>query len=119
MKIFFILVLLLGTWSLAYSQQSPADNPNSRDPEIKQEQNTSLPSVKKHRDGKNQFEKYHDVKVEEYQKRMAAVAKKYRKMEKEMKKPQYSNPLYFGHKKMPKKRPPGKKKFCSECGMKH
>ena len=37
----------------------------------------------------------------------------------EMEKPQYSDPSYFGHKKKPKKRPPGKKKFCKECGMYH
>jgi len=36
-----------------------------------------------------------------------------------MKKPQYSDPTYFGHKKKPKKRPPGKKKFCKECGIYH
>jgi hypothetical protein len=41
------------------------------------------------------------------------------KMEYEMEKPQYKDPLYFGHKRKPKKRPPGKQKFCKECGMKH
>ena len=40
-------------------------------------------------------------------------------MAKEMEKPQYSDPTYFGHKKPPKKRPVGKKKFCKECGMSH
>ena len=34
-------------------------------------------------------------------------------------KPQYSNPLYFGHKKKPKKRKRGKQKVCKECGIKH
>jgi len=43
----------------------------------------------------------------------------YQKMEYEMEKPQYKDPLYFGHKKKPKKRPPGKQKYCKECGMKH
>lgn len=60
-----------------------------------------------------------DKKVEEYEKRMEDNVKKHMKAEKEMKKPQYSNPTYFGHKKKPKKRPPGKKKFCKECGMYH
>jgi len=60
-----------------------------------------------------------DKKVEEYEKRMEQNAKKNEKMAKEMKKPQYSDPSYFGHKKKPKKRPPGKKKFCKECQMYH
>lgn len=60
-----------------------------------------------------------DKKVEEYEKRMQDNVKKHKKMEKEMRKPQYSDPTYFGHKKKPKKRPQGKKKFCKECGLKH
>ncbi|MEL6556797.1 MAG: hypothetical protein AAFQ94_01350 [Bacteroidota bacterium] len=34
-------------------------------------------------------------------------------------KPQYSDPSYFGHRRKPKKRPPGKKKFCKECHIVH
>lgn len=60
-----------------------------------------------------------DKKVDEYYARMEENQKKYAKMEKEMKKPQYSDPTYFGHKHPPKKRPPGKKKFCKVCGMWH
>jgi len=60
-----------------------------------------------------------DEKIKEYEKRMETNAKKRKKMEKEMEKPQYSDPTYFGHKKPPKKRKPGKKKFCKECGMRH
>lgn len=58
-------------------------------------------------------------KREDFYDRMEANAKKYKKMQKEMEKPQYSDPMYFGHKKKPKKRPPGKRKFCKECGMVH
>jgi len=50
---------------------------------------------------------------------MEEVAKEKRKMQKEMEKPQYSNPTYFGHKKPPKKRPLHKRKFCDECGIVH
>lgn len=38
---------------------------------------------------------------------------------KDMKKPQYTEKMYFGHKKTPKKRPIGKRKHCKECGLKH
>lgn len=51
--------------------------------------------------------------------RMEQVAKAHRKAEKEMLKPQYSDPSYFGHKKPPKRRPAGKLKYCKECGLRH
>ena len=56
---------------------------------------------------------------EEYEDRMKENMKKARKEGRMSAKPQYSNPLYFGHKKPPKKRPPGKKKFCKECHIVH
>lgn len=56
---------------------------------------------------------------EEYYERMADVAKERRKAEKIMTKPQYSDPMYFGHKRPPKKRKPSKMKFCKECGIRH
>jgi hypothetical protein len=56
---------------------------------------------------------------QEYYERMARLFKEKEKSEKEMAKPQYSNPMYFGHKRPPKKHKPGKMKFCKECGMKH
>ncbi len=61
----------------------------------------------------------HEQKVAEFDARMKANAKAKAKMEKEMQKPQYSDPSYFGHKKKPKKRPVGKRKFCQECGIVH
>ncbi|VXD13504.1 conserved hypothetical protein [Marinoscillum sp. 108] len=57
--------------------------------------------------------------VAEFRKRIANTTRKKAKMEKKAAKPQYSDPLYFGHKKPPKKRPNGKKKFCKECGLTH
>lgn len=68
---------------------------------------------------KKSLNKHFDQKKEEFYERMEVNAKKREKMAKEMKKPQYSDPMYFGHKRPPKKRPPGKKKFCKECKMKH
>ena len=50
---------------------------------------------------------------------MLAVAKERDKAEREMAKPQYSNPMYFGHKRPPKKHKPGKMKYCKECGIRH
>lgn len=63
--------------------------------------------------------KYLDQLQVEYVERMQSNTKKYKKIAKEMEKPQYSDPLYFGHKKKPKKRPLGKRKYCDECGLWH
>jgi len=56
---------------------------------------------------------------EEYYERVEAVAKQRRKAEKILAKPQYSDPMYFGHKRPPKKRKPSKMTFCKECGIRH
>lgn len=57
--------------------------------------------------------------MDEHEARMKAVVKAHRKAEKEMAKPQYSDPTYFGHKRKPKKNKPGKMKFCKECEIRH
>lgn len=57
--------------------------------------------------------------VAEFRERMLQNARKRAKEAKLSEKPQYSDPLYFGHKKPPKKRKNGKKKFCKECGLRH
>ncbi len=75
------------------------------------------------KDQKNTFRydflKSLDQKKEEFYKRIKENAKEDRKMERKMRKPQYSDPMYFGHKRKPKKRPVGKRKFCKECGIVH
>jgi hypothetical protein len=56
---------------------------------------------------------------ERFYERMEEVARQRRKNEKLMAKPQYSDPMYFGHKRPPKKRPPEKMKYCKVCGIRH
>lgn len=51
--------------------------------------------------------------------RMEEVQKANRKNEKEMEKPQNSDPMYFGHKRPPKKRPVNKMRYCKVCGIRH
>lgn len=65
------------------------------------------------------FSKKEQDPVADFRKRMKRLYKKKKKEEKLAEKPQYSNPLYFGHKKPPKKRPLGKRKYCEECGIVH
>ena len=60
-----------------------------------------------------------DQKIKEYEERMEANAKAYKKKQKELQKPQYSDFSYFGHKRKPKIRKVGKRKFCKECRITH
>jgi hypothetical protein len=62
---------------------------------------------------------YYDNLIVEYEERMKANVHKYKVMARKMKKPQYSDPSYFGHKRKPKKRAVGKRKFCKECEIVH
>lgn len=55
----------------------------------------------------------------EFADRMQATVKAKRRAEKELMKPQYTDPMYFGHRRPPKKRPPGKMKYCKVCGIRH
>ena len=65
------------------------------------------------------FKKKPKSDLEDFRERMKEVQKKKIKEEKLSRKPQYSNPLYFGHKKPPKKRPLSKRKLCKECNIVH
>ncbi len=63
--------------------------------------------------------KKEQTEVEQFRTNMKKIAKERRKAARLADKPEYNNPIYFGHKKPPIKRPPGKQRFCKECGMKH
>jgi hypothetical protein len=60
-----------------------------------------------------------DQKKKEFDKRMVANLKRYKKEARLSKKPQYSDPSYFGHKRKPKKRPVRRRKLCKECLIVH
>lgn len=104
-------MLLLLSWQ--------AEAQSSREIETSQKQGAQYNSKQKVKKAKKLKKNKYDQLVEEYEDRMKANAKAAKKAAKEMEKPQYSDPTYFGHKKPPKKRPPGKRKFCKECGIVH
>jgi hypothetical protein len=118
MKHILVLLLLFACWSGAHAQSlkkkkgtEPAAQPSSVDPYYPKQ---NYEPKKQKSSGKityNARDKFYD--------RMEQVARAHRKAEKEMQKPQYSDPSYFGHKKSPKRRPPGKTKYCKECGLRH
>jgi hypothetical protein len=51
--------------------------------------------------------------------RVQKAAKMKKRTLRKLAKPQYTNPLYFGHKNPPKKREPHKMRYCEECGIRH
>ena len=60
----------------------------------------------------------HSAQYEFYE-RVEQAAKDHQKQLKKFSKPQYSNFLYYGHRRLPKRRPPHKIRYCNECGIRH
>lgn len=98
-----------------------AERSNAFEPYVPEKAMSPAKTTKKNkkRSFRARYNKNLDRKQEEFRERMEANAKEYKKAQRQMEKPQYSDPMYFGHKKKPKKRPPGKRKFCKECGIVH
>ena len=117
-NLILILMIVVGTSAFAQSKSKPKKY-NTREYDRGATYEIETTKKKKNKKAKYSLAGEYDKKIEEYYERMEANVKKYKKMAKEMEKPQYSDPSYFGHKRKPKKRPPGKKKFCKECEMYH
>ncbi len=119
--LFLLVALLFSTAGRAQNSRETAGEQNVRNKKSRQSAG-SLHSKKKYgksRKSKFSYADVYDQKIREYEERMQAAVKQREKDEREMKKPQYSDPAFFGHKRKPKKRPPGKKKYCKECGLYH
>ena len=55
----------------------------------------------------------------EFYKRVEKAAKEHQRALRILAKPQYSNFLYYGHKRKPKKHEAYKMRYCEECGIRH
>ena len=120
-----ILILLLAVTGFTLQAQSKKQKkgasaevqengmPNSVDPSYPQKQYGPKKSTRKKGSGPTYESE------QQYYERMAQLNKTKRKNERMAETPQYSDPTYFGHKRPPKKRPPGKMKYCKECGLRH
>jgi len=114
--LFIISTFLVNYSILAQDSRSVAATPNK---------NTSFLTTLKQSDAllevyrNHPYTIYYDNLIVEYEERMKANVKKYKVMARKMKKPQYSDPSYFGHKRKPKKRAVGKRKYCDECEIVH
>ncbi len=121
-RLFFVSMLVM-TVSLAYGQSKGEFSgpfPKESKPTIRE------PVYKKgvfspHRAKSYKLKKQkvtHSAQYEFYE-RVEQAAKDREKLLKKLAKPQYSNFLYYGHKRKPKKHAPNKMKYCPECGIRH
>lgn len=123
-KIFLIILLACST-ALSFGQSRKKNKKRSRRTEqaTQQQQPTALnPLPQKEyapRPSRKATKGPTFESEQQYYERMEALAKTRRKNEVLQQKPQYSDPMYFGHKRPPKKRKPGKMKYCKECGIRH
>ena len=128
MRPFLVLVFLLATTASfaqlsrkekkAARKNTAVDQPTTLDPSNSEPDYSSKHSKKtKAKTKKGTGLTYNSLK--EYDDRMDARGKTYRKNEKNVSTEQYVNPMYFGHKKPPKKRPAHKMKLCKVCGIRH
>lgn len=92
-----------------------AEQPSSLEPYYPKKTYGPKPEKKK----KKQKTTYDYDARERFDERMNEVNKQARRIEKESEKPQNSDPMYFGHKRPPKKRPVNKMKYCKVCGIRH
>jgi hypothetical protein len=113
----FLIVCAAGT---GFAQSRQGESPSSVDPGGRRDEYQIFRGrdSKKSKRSKQRLT-FTDQKIQEYEDRQEANAKRAQAQAKEMEKPRYSDPSYFGHKSKPKKRAPGKKKFCKQCGISH
>ncbi|MEI9919740.1 MAG: hypothetical protein WDO14_13215 [Bacteroidota bacterium] len=105
---------------------SAQDAPNSLSPGKSKEvgsmlQTTTTTSKKKHH--KSFFSPHrqnvkHTARYEFYE-RIEQAAKEKQRLLRKLAKAQYSDPRYFGHKRIPKRRAANKMRYCGECGIRH
>lgn len=112
---FFYVLLLMPFLVIGQSKEQGSMLPTSLAPSQPQKAHAS------HRIKATKFHKAnvrHTARYEFYE-RVEKAAKEKQKVMRKMAKPQYSNPRYFGHKCLPKKRPYWRMRYCKECGIRH
>lgn len=113
----FFYVCLVFLPGLAVGQVSTPDESVS---------NSLRPAAAQHSHSRSKIKavRYKRPKVQhtaqyEFYARVEKAAREKQKILKELAKPQYSDFRYFGHKKIPKRRPPWRMRYCNECGIRH
>ena len=109
---FYCLLVLSLSFTLARGQ---TNLPDSRSPGVKQVY--YAPHGVKSANAKKGNVK-HSARFEFY-KRVEKAAKEKQRILKKLSKVQFSDPRYFGHKRIPARRSSHKMRYCEECGIRH
>ncbi|MBL7861453.1 MAG: hypothetical protein JNJ65_09845 [Cyclobacteriaceae bacterium] len=115
----YLFCLWVGSLPLLSHAQTTLGDRNSDESEIR-----ASKSARTHQASKRQKILLKKAKVKhtaqyEFYARVEEVAREKQRILKKMAAPQYANPLYFGHKRPPKRNPVYKMKYCKECGIRH
>jgi hypothetical protein len=116
-SILFPALLLLSLSAFGQSATTPVPSGKGRANSLRPSQSEEVYAPKARQKSKRRVSSLSPE--EEFYQRMQAVAKARRKQAVKLQKPQYSNPLYFGHRTKPKKHSAKKMKYCKECGIRH
>jgi len=118
----FFLIALISTEVAAQNAPNSLNPGQHKEPVNSMLQTTTKSTKKKHRRGIFSPSRKQNVKHTaryEFYERIEQVAKDKQRALRQLAKPQYSDPRYFGHKKIPKRRPANKMRYCGECGIRH
>ncbi len=55
----------------------------------------------------------------EFYQRVEKAAKEKQRILRKLSRPQYADPAHFGHKRIPKRRPPHRMRLCKVCNIRH
>lgn len=108
------LIMLLGGITLSFSV-SAQDQPTSLEPGRK----SAVHAPMLHKEVKLKRRKAKHTPEYEFYERVEKAAKEKQRIIKYLNKRQFKDHRYFGHKKIPKRRPPHKMRYCNECGVRH
>lgn len=110
-KVLCLLALLLGFTCIVDAQQVPT----SREPA----KSRGIFSPRHAKTVKHKRQKVEHTAQYEFYERVEQAAKDRQRMLKYLDKRQFKDHRYFGHKRIPKRRPPHKMRYCNECGVRH
>ncbi|MBL7848549.1 MAG: hypothetical protein JNL40_13855 [Cyclobacteriaceae bacterium] len=102
-------LVTMGFWVTAQ------EAPNSREPG----RSRGVHSARHAKSIKHKRQKVEHTAQYEFYERVEQAAKEKQRILKYLDKRQFKDHRYFGHKRIPKKRPPHKMRYCNECGVRH
>lgn len=119
--LFFVSVMAM-TVSIAYGQSKEEfTGPFPKAPETIQQpvHKRGIFSPRRPRVFKPKKQNVRHTAQYEFYERVEQAAKDRQRLLRKLSKPQYSNFLYYGHRRKPKIHSPEKMRYCNECGIRH